>query len=361
MIFLLSCMGSKEMIAEHVSAVLSQESSGDFDCFNVEKPTPFVVYSSPYDEEGNQSDWWHLQSQDGLLIDFEMGRATAGQVHLSSDGSWGAVAQTDGSIGVFRYLEGEVTVLDANLTLELSGESLYASELWLNSEAGVLWVTDQNWPENGGGLYRVVLDCDSGAVDRIEKVFSGKNAYSVRPIGDNWIFLSREIDSQPHQISIFDDSGQVLAQAQAFDDDDAIFSALASDGQNIFVGDNNEFSNQATRISHLKWDGLELDHQGVFAFEDPMSIVIMDEWALMASGYGDSIWQYHWPSNALETVMSLPLPSLVITEAGAGYAVGNTQIQKLSMTSSGFVSDAEVVSLSGVSGIIGAVGVFGDF
>ena len=59
--------------------------------------------------------------------------------------------------------------------------------------------------------------------------------------------------------------------------------------------------------------------------------------------------------------MSLPLPSLVITEAGAGYAVGNTQIQKLSMTSSGFVSDAEVVSLSGVSGIIGAVGVFGDF
>jgi hypothetical protein len=177
-------------------------------------------------------------------------------------------------------------------------------------------------------------------------------------MGDDWVYLSREINDEPYQLSIFDDAGTILAQGRAFDDDESIFSSLASDGTTILVGDNNEFSAIPTRISHVTWDGANLVQSNLFDVEDPMSIVMIDDWALIASGYGNQIYQYQISRQTLSPVMGASLPSLVLRRDTDFYAVANTVIHKLSFSSSGFASDGEVVSLSGIGGIIGAAAVY---
>lgn len=362
--FMLACQATKS--SQNIDDIAlgtdsGQDSIRPDDCFHNVPPEPFIVYSTPYDENGNQSMLWHLQDSAGLTEDFEMGRATFGQIHLSADGSWGAVAQSDGSIGVFRYLDGAVSIVDVALTLVHEGEEVYASQLWLDSAQGVLWVTDQNWPENGGGLFKAGLDCETGEVISVDKVFSSKNAYSVRPLDDHWVFLSREVNELPFQLSVFDHEGNILSQGHAFNDDEAIFSALSSDGRHILVGDNNAFSGTPNRISHMIWDGETLIHEGSFDVEDPMSIVMIDDWALIASGFGDSLWQYNLSNRSLVSVMSLPLPSLVVRQGNTLYAVGNTQIQKLSISDDGLTPENEVLSLSGLSGVVGAAGIYGVY
>lgn len=364
---LLACQGTKEVDSSAYDTSVTEDTrSADTNtngsaCFNNTPASPYAVYATPYDEDGNQASSWHLQPQNGERIDFQMGRATTGEVHLASDGSWGAVAQTDGTIGIFRYVDGNLAVVEAGLNLNADSESVYASQLWLDSDAGELWVTDQNWPNNGGGLFRASIDCETGAISSAERVFSSKNAYSVRPMGDNWLYLSREINDEPVQLSIFDETGSILAQGSAFQDDEAIFSAMATDGTTILVGDNNEFSGNPTRVSHATWDGTELVNTHEFQIQDPMSIQIVDDWALIASGYGNELVQYQISRQQVSSVVGLPLPSVVLRQGNYMYAVGNTQLHKLEATNAGFVSMGDVVTLSGIGGIIGAAGVFGDF
>lgn len=365
---LLACQSSKETVdtGSEDTGSSSEETDATDDtventgsvCFSNTPAEPYVVYSTPYDDDGNQVNWWHLQQTDGTTLDFEMGRATTGEVHLSLDGSWGAVAQTDGTIGIFRYLDGTVSIVETGIKVDANGEEVYASEIWLDSDKGEMWITDQNWPNNGGGLFRAYLDCDTGAIVSAERVFSSKNAYSVRPLGNDWVYLSREINDEPYQLSVFDDSGSILTQGRAFDDDESIFSSLASDGTNILVGDNNEFSAIPTRISHVTWDGSNLVQSNLFDVEDPMSIVMIDDWVLIASGYGNQIYQYQLSRQTLSPVMDASLPSLVLRRNDEFYAVANTVIHKLSFSSSGFASDGDVVSLSGIGGIIGAAAVY---
>ncbi len=370
LLLLLACQSSKDSGIQDVqdtgvsledTAQASNEETNS-DCFSNPAPEPYAVYSTPYDDQGNQVNLWHLQSSNGSLSDFEMGRATSGQVHLSPDGSWGAVAQTDGTIGVFQYVNGMVSVIESALTVRVSGQDVYASDLWLDAERGKLWITDVNWPNNGGGLFRATIDCEAGTISEVERVFSSKNGYGVRPIGDNWVYLSREVEEQPYQLSIFaDEYDAVLARGMAFDDDESIFSALASDGRNILVGDNNEFSTTPTRVSHSVWDGSVLSKLHEFEVNDPVSMVIVGDWALISSGYGNELLQYQVSRQTVSSVVGLSLPSTIVQQENYLYVPANTELHKLEATNAGFVSMGEVLSLDGLDGIMGAVGVFGEF
>ena len=57
--------------------------------------------------------------------------------------------------------------------------NIYAGTLWLDSQKGELWITDPNWPDNGGGLFRATLDCASGTITGAQEVFSSKNGYAM--------------------------------------------------------------------------------------------------------------------------------------------------------------------------------------
>lgn len=357
LLLLLAC----QSIKDDVDSGLLGETQREDDCFSQEPASPFLVYATPYDHDGNQANRWNLQTQGEDPVAFTMGRAISGQVHISSDGSWGAVAQQDGTLGIFRKEQDSVSVLEAALTLEVDGESIYASTLWLDSQNGALWITDPNWPENGGGLFRATLDCDSGRILDTQKVFSSKNGYAVRPIDDDWMYLGRARNGEPHQLSIFNDDGEIIAQGNAFDDDESIFSALDGDGENILVADNNEFSAIPTRVSHVNWNGNTLTQVHTLELEDPIGIAIIDDWAIIASGYGNAVFQYRMSTQSLRSVMDIPLPSSMIRNDHVVYIAGNTGIYKLEVSSNGAGAQEEVLGLSGMGGIIGAFGVFGVF
>ena len=357
LLLLLACQSTKD----DVDSGSQEETQSEEACFSQEPPSPFLVYATPYDEDGNQANRWNLLTQGEDPVGFTMGRAISGQVHISSDGSWGAVAQQDGTLGIFRNEQGTISVLETAWRVEVDGESIYASTLWLDSQKGALWITDPNWPDNGGGLFRAMLDCETGLILETEKVFSSKNGYAVRPIDDDWMYLGRERDGEPHQLSIFDDDGEIIAQGNAFDDDESIFSALDGDGENILVADNNEFSSIPTRVSHMNWDGNALAQVHTLEVEDPIGIAIIDDWAMIASGYGNAVLQYQMSTQSLRSVMDIPLPSSMIRNDRVVYIAGNTGIYKLEVSSTGAGAHEEVLGLRGVEGIIGAFGVFGVF
>ena len=110
LLFILACQSTKDDSFLQDSATGEQEEGNS--CFSSAPPEPFLVYAAPYDDDGNQANRWHLQPKEGEMIDFTMGRAISGQVHIAQDGSWGAVAQQDGTVGIFRYENGGVSVLE---------------------------------------------------------------------------------------------------------------------------------------------------------------------------------------------------------------------------------------------------------
>ena len=65
----------------------------------------------------------------------------------------------------------------------------------------------------------------------------------------------------------------------AFPDDEAIFSAMDSNGHDLLIGDNNAFSGLGHRVVHLNANTGELLHS--FSIEDPMDIEIETDWALI--------------------------------------------------------------------------------
>ena len=361
LLFVLACQSTKDDFDSGLQEEFQEVGETTRDCFSNHPSDPFLVYATPYDDDGNQADRWHLQPKEGEVIDFSMGRSISGQVHISQDGTWGAVAQQDGTLGIFRYEDGAVSVLEAGLTVQTNGESIYASTLWLDSQEGELWIVDPNWPDNGGGLFRATLDCDSGIITGTEKVFSSKNGYSMHSFGEDWVYLGRELNGEPHQISIFNDAGSLIGQGNAFDDDESIFSALASDGTNILAADNNEFSSISTRVSHVVWDGNTLQQEYVFDIEDPVGLAMVDDWAFIASGYGNAVWKYQISTQSLHFVMDIPLPSSILQQENNVYVAGNTQISKIDVSSTGAGGIEDIIGLNGVEGIIGAFGVFGDF
>lgn len=362
LLLFLACQSTKDDLDSGFQEEGKEAVESTEDCFSQEPTSPFLVYATPYDNDGNQANYWHLKTKEGGTIDFSMGRSISGQVHLSKDGSWGAVAQGDGTLGIFRYEEGIVSVLEAGHTVEVDGESIYASTLWLDSQKGVLWITDPNWPENGGGLFRATLDCETGRIVDTQKFFSSKNGYGIRPMGDEWMFLGRERDGAPYQLSVFDEEGVVNAQGNAFDDDESIFSALDGDGSNILVADNNEFSANPTRISHVILDGNTVEQVHVFHVEDPVGISIVDDWAIIASGYGNAVLQYQISTQSLDSVMDIPLPSSMMRNESSVYIAGNTGVYKVEVSgTTGAGAQEQILYLSGMEGIIGAFGIFGDF
>jgi hypothetical protein len=366
MLFLiLACLSEKDITG--ISDIdTSTEDADSSPCFVSPLQDPYLIYATPYLEDGSQSSTWILQPKNGSSQSFSMGRATTGTISISTDGSWGAIPQGDGSLGIFRIQNGQITILNEGLVLATDTQDIYTTQIWLDSDAGRLWAVDSNWPNNGGGLFFANIDCESGEIGFAEQVFSSKNAAMIAPFtSDSMIFLSREVNEQPQHLTIFDSETQERMQtAQAFDDDDSIFSTLATDGQNILAGDNSAFSGIPNRISHLKLTENILEKQTTFEVEDPISIKIHDGLALISSGFGDALWQYNLETAVLEQVPlspSIELPSGIVQRDGHFYVGETTGIRHLIIENGYFVDQGYLLDTNGLEGIIGAFGLFGEY
>ena len=273
----------------------------------VREPAPadrvrFAVVSHPYDDEGSAASQWEVLSvgADGAVAatgtTFAMGRATGGSVAFTPDGAVGVAAHEDGSLGIFTLSAGgEVEVLESGWR-----GSMYAGAVVAAPDGGGVYVLDSQWRENGGGVYRVDVDCDGQVTDGglvaaarlpYALVFSGGEGRALAAASD---ILDSSAGADVHLVDM--EVGDILAGADPFPDDEQIVAsaAMTADGAYLLVGDNNQFYSSEgleNRVAVVRVDGASLSAVQTVAVEDPIAIATspFDDRAVVVSGFGDAI------------------------------------------------------------------------
>lgn len=262
-----------------------------------------VMVSFPYGADGSQATTWRVFTLDreGALADseatLEMGRGYGGHVAFTPDGSIGMVAHDDGTLGVFEAVgAAEARVIHARLAGDF-----YASAVVSDPSGESAWIIDGNWPNNGGGLYRAAIDCDSGEFGPVTRVLEAKLPAWLGYLHgqhDRALLVGREAGGANAGEDAFliepGEAPAVLAGADLFGDDEAIFAgaALSFDDATLLVGDNSMFSGVPNRIAvgAVTADGIA-PLQVLENIDDPIDIVA-SAWgdrALVLSGFSDAL------------------------------------------------------------------------
>ena len=315
-----------------------------------------LYVSFPYNDDASQSDTWRRFRFDGELVEeeeFELGRATQGRGAWTPDGEF--VFLVDDTGGVHGPAGSTTEPYVSSVTVDPAGE--------------VAWLIDPNWAENGGGLYRADIDCDTGALGEPELIWATKNAaaLALRPgTASEAALIARELAGVAGGVHLVDlESLEVLAHIDAFGDDEAIVSDAAWDfeGERLLVSDNSEFSGVATRIAVIAESGpIE-----TLEIEDPVSLVtapFANSSALAVSGYGDAVYELVRTADSYavgEEVASpaLPGPAVVVERGaltGTVLVVENTGLWQLEFSEGGGLEDGgRLVGWSGLAGIPGGI------
>lgn len=270
----------------------------------------FVIVGHPYDTQGGPANEYQvlsLSSNGDLAATetfFTMGRPSDRNIVFTPDGELGFAVQDDGTIGVFSIdAAGAVTVVDSAFE-----GSFYATSLTMSADGTTLYVVDQNFPNNGGGVYRVSIACDGSLTDE-GRLFESKSARAWLPLpgGDGLLAARGAFGSTgvAHAHRIGGDPPALVQSVDVFGDDDAILSwaALTHDGKFALIGDNSGFSGVPNRVGVV---GITVG--GIAAtqvlpdIEDPYSIATspFDDAALVASGFGDALFVLDYDPAAAE-------------------------------------------------------------
>lgn len=338
-----------------------------------------VVISHPYDAASMKSNAWEVLdlSQTGELSrpgrTFTMGRSYIGEVAFTPDGKIGLAPQEDGSLGIFKLDDAGVpTVLHA----QYKG-TFYASRVVV-APSGTIYVLDDQWRNNGGGIYELAIDCNDVVTDRGLVVASKLPAALDFTQTGKWVVAAFDIadsaaGADAHLLA--PGGGSVLASADAFADDMQIVggATLTRDASAFLIGDTSQFGTTPNRISVVPVEEARLGTASVVPnIEDPIALLASPfaDKVLVVSGFGDAMFQLvkngtTWSSTGeLTYVGAKPqLPGgAVMIEAGAlrGLALiaENVGVRRVEMFSDGNIVDRGMFSLgSGVENSTGAIGV----
>lgn len=335
----------------------------------------FVVVSHPFAGPGINGETYELLSlyPDGTLAEmgttFKMRRATDGSIAFSPDGRLGIATQTDGTLGVFTLTDtGLVTVIYT----AFGDDDFYAREAVIDTDEGVVWVVDGNWPNNGGGLYRVPLDCVTGELGTPIRVMPSKLAVTLmqRKNADDLLVATSIGDSDTiddaHLVNmetfVASASGPVL-------DDLAIRSgaALVAD-EWLIVGDNSAFSGipQRVAISHLT-NGDIVPH-ATFEMSDPYDVAAspFGNAALVTSGIRNAVWLLsledgEWSLGSIIARAQLPGAMVTIdrgTLTGMVLLAENLGVRQLHFLGSGEAIEGAFLDLGrDETDVVGTIGV----
>lgn len=342
-----------------------------------------VVVSKPYDATGKSSNLWEVLTLDtsGALTrtgtTFSMGRATTGTLAFTPDGKIGVAVQDDGSLGVFQLEDsGAITVLASSFK-----GSFYAGAVAMDPSGARVWVLDGNWPENGGGIYSVLIGCDATLYDeglfveaKLAWAFGLVPGSSEVVIGATSVGASA-LHADAHRVSL-GDPVELLASGDAFGDDEAFVASVAvtADLQFALLSDNNEFSGVGSRVAVV---GLDAQNpvQVLTGLEDPIEVLASPfaDAALVVSGYGNALFKLSYAPAALApfakagaltyTGARPQLPGdAVVLERGAltglVLLVENQGIRRIQFQGGGQIKDLGLTSLgSSYTAIPGAIGV----
>ena len=336
-----------------------------------------VVVAHPFDANGGKANTWEVLdlstsgelSRPGRM--FSMGRASVGEVAFTPDGRIGIAPQNeDGSLGIFKLDDAGVpTVLHANYK-----GSFYAHRVVI-APSGAIYVLDQQWRNNGGGIYEIAIDCDDVVSDK-GKVVESKLPGALAFTEAGWVVAAHDIATSAMGTDVHVLSGAaVAASADAFADDMQIVggSTLARDGSAFFVGDISQYGTSPRRIAVTPITGAQLGTPYLIQnVEDPITLIASPfaDKVLVVSGVGDAMYQLTktgsmWAlSGELTYQGGRPqLPSgAVMIERGAlkGLVlVGELSgVRRVEMFANGNLVDRGLFSLgSGIVNSPGAIGV----
>ncbi len=339
-----------------------------------------VVVSHSFDETGGRTDQYEVLTlaEDGTLsrprVFFHMGHTIGGQIVFTPDGEIGIVAQSDGSLGVFRLDEsGMPTPLHSAFTGDF-----YASSVVMDPSGEFVWILDSQWREHGGGVYRARIGCD-GRIGEVIRVVPAQLPYGMlfRANGHAMLVSRDALDVGPgpdlYELAL--DAPSVIASGDLFSDTDWIVGGfgLSANEHHAFVGDNSVLSEIGHRIGVAAIDGDEIRHvQLVTDVEDPVSIVTSphDDAVLITSGFGDEIIVFDYDPEAamplsgrrtLDTNSALPSTAVLIdrgTLRGLTIVAENLAIRRIRFEGGGVVQDLGAFSFgTGNTEIVGALGV----
>jgi hypothetical protein len=342
-----------------------------------------VVVSKPYSATGGQAKVWEtfpLEAEGTLgasVETFQMGRAYYGLVAFRADGALGAVAQDDGSLGVFSLdAAGHATVIHAELD-----PGAYAETVQFDEAGTTLYIVDPNWPNNGGGLYTAPVGCD-GSVGPAEKLYETKLALDVMIDGGSHLVAARaavtEDEGHLHRVTTTASGFEHTAGVNVFGDTEDILSAFAvtTDRKFALVGDNSSFSGIPNRIGVVSLTpGVTLAAAQVLTpVEDPMQFIVSPygNAVLVVSGYDNAVRVLSYDPTAGKPFVDigepayigqspqLPSAGLLIGESHPGVmlVVENVAVRRLRFEPSGMVTDLGVTAVNdSFVGIPGAIGV----
>lgn len=328
-----------------------------------------VLVSLPYDADANRSEEWAVLSlsEAGELTDpgtrVTMGRASAGEVTFTPDGSLALSATENGELAVYDVTNG--VVVDPAWD-----GGFYAGHVVADPSGEVAWIIDSNWANNGGGLWRVDLDCVTGMPSNATRVLEAKLPQDLVWADGDAILVGREVPGSAAGDDLarltWGDPPTFRDGADAFGDDEAIVSDSAVVNDWIIVGDISEFSGIPTRIARVRL-GETLVAEEPVDFEDPISLTAFPDGsarALVASGYGNAYYVLDVERGTTTAVSAsgVQLPgSMVAVSRGslAGLAlvseVGGVRL--LQITGEGATDEGLFAFGTGIEDIPGAVGV----
>lgn len=302
-----------------------------------------VAISHPYTDSGAQSDAWELLTlEDDALssagITFEMGRGGGGPVVWAPDGSLGVAVQDDGTLGVFTSA-GEVVETGWSA-------DTYADDVVFDPSGETLWLIDGNWVENGGGVYEIAVDCDTGALSLVGLIVESKLGSHL--LGDVLI-----ADASAQTLDL--ETGALGTAVPLFGYDDPIVGGAARRGDTLYIGDNSLFASDDNRVVVLSADG-PLTVTAELEIEDPYAIAAVSEGAIVASGFGDAIVAMG-PDGALLDSVSSPLPGAISLGPDELALIAEVDGLRALRLQDGALVDVSYFATTGVADMIGSVGV----
>ncbi|HEU0030711.1 MAG TPA: hypothetical protein VFQ53_08760 [Kofleriaceae bacterium] len=344
--------------------------------------TRYVVVSHPYDTAGQGADTFEVLelSAAGELTRptpnriFSLARTSFGQIAFTPDGKIGLVATEDGKLAVFELdAAGMPRVIDAGLA-----GSFYATRIYVDPRGDRAYVLDGNTRENGGGIYRVDINCDGTVVDRglvaAAKLPGGMALAGNRAIVAAGDILTGAKAGDDVQLLDWSDTPSLVGGVDAFGDDMAIVggSALTTDGMHYLVGDTSAFGDQPNRVEIVDITGTTMTSAGQVLVEDPQAIAAspFGTKAIVTSALGDKIFVLApgatgtWAATEVSYAGGRPqLPGDLAaidrgTLRGHVFISENVSIRHLAFTPDGNVTDLGSLAFGmGLENIGGAIGI----
>ncbi|MDP3153724.1 MAG: hypothetical protein Q8N23_13685 [Archangium sp.] len=280
-----------------------------------------VVVSHPFPDDGGFRDnLWEVftLSPTGTLNPtgpfFRMGRSTdpASPIVFTSDGRIGLVAQDDGTIGVFRFDEQNVTIVHAGYRGDF-----YARKLLMQPSGNRLWVLDFNTLNNGGGVYTIDIACD-GTLSNEQYVMPGNNASAAvyLPAAQQLLVAARSLPTTPmmqdlHVVDVSQPVPTVRTSTTGFPDRNAIAPTISVSRDQRFVALPDTGFAAGNRIAFFERAGNVLTTKQVVSTNNPVSVTFSpfaDLGLVVNTDGSDHFRKLTWDTTGTVFTVSPPIP-----------------------------------------------------